>query len=1064
MKNFTLKRAFSVFWLLKSRLPLFVIGLSLLCTTVYAQERTVSGQVNDANGALPGVSIRIKNTNSGTVSDADGKYSLSVPGSDAILVFSFVGYENQEIPVGAQTNISVTLAPDVKILADVVVTALGVSKETKTVGYATQNVQGDVLNSVNTPNVGNMLSGQVAGLTVNNPTGLFQAPSFELRGRSPLIVLDGVPVSTDMYDINSNDIASISVLKGTAASAMYGSRGRFGAIMITTKRADKDGLTATFSQSTMITAGFTKFPHTQTEYGNGSLGKYEFWDGKDGGISDGDMIWGPKFSDKPLIRQWNSPIIDKTTGEEIPWWGDVDGTIYNDKSRFERKPTPWEYHNNLKDFLRTGVVSTTDFSVTQKSEKSEYRFSGTFNHQYGQVPNSALTTGGFNVNSTYYLTKSLTLDTRLQYNKVYSPNYPRHGYGPRNHMYTILVWMGDDVDGQDLRDHLYVPGQYGYRQANFNYAWYNNVYFAAYELNQEHDEDVLKGQSKLTWQINDNLSIFGRSNVASTHTFDDRESPKTYLNYGDPRDGDYKTWNTSHVRVDNDVLATYAKEISSDFAFNVNAGASSFYQKWQQEYAATDGLIVPRVYSLSNTKNPVKAYTSYSANAIRSLYGSVNLEFMDAIFFTGAYRKDWNSTLPEVNRSYDYPSASLSVLLSRFIDMPASFDFVKLYGAWADVYAALSPYQIENTYSNAGTFGSTQKMSYSSVINNPDILPERSTSFEFGLESAILENKGRINLTYYNVLDRNQILQAPNSLASGFTSRYVNGNEYTTKGLEVVLMATPVKTDNFKYDILLNVDRRVRRITQILDDADRYSLYKLNDRMDTHFARDWNRAADGRLVINETSGLPIRNSYYSSFGHRDPNFRFGFQNSFTINKLRLDVRFDGAQGGVIRSLTSEKLWWGGKHPNSTTYRDAEYAAGQNVYTPNGVNVTDGTLTTDSYGEVISDTRNYKENTTKVNWQTWCQNYPYRAAVLYSVDNEFANIYDRSFLKLRNITLSYDVTDILNLDGINKFEVSAYGYNLFLLTRVLLVDPDFGNDDQLQDPSARYMGLKINVSF
>ncbi|MGC9353556.1 MAG: carboxypeptidase-like regulatory domain-containing protein, partial [Mariniphaga sp.] len=396
----------------------------------------ITGKVTDEQGApMPGVSVIIKGTTRGTVTDFNGNYALRVP-ENSILLFSFIGYSTKEIPVGENTKINVTLEEEIRAIDEVVVTALGISQAKKALGYSTQEVEAEVVTGVNAPNMGNMLSGQVAGLTVNTKTGLFQSPEFILRGKSPLIVIDEIPVETNFYDVSANDIASIVVLKGPTASSLYGSRGRNGAILITTKNAEKEGLNITVSNNTMISAGYTVFPETQTEYGNGSNGQYEFWDGKDGGISDGDMIWGPKFSDNLKIPQWNSPIYDNLTGETIPWWGDVSGTQYDDKSRYSRVPIPWEYHNNLKDFMRTAVISTSNFAIASKTAKSSTRFSGFYQSERGRVPNSSLKTGGLTYNTIYNLSDNLALEGKLSYNKVYSPNYPRHGYGPRNHMYT----------------------------------------------------------------------------------------------------------------------------------------------------------------------------------------------------------------------------------------------------------------------------------------------------------------------------------------------------------------------------------------------------------------------------------------------------------------------------------------------------------------------------------------------------------------------------------------------------------------------------------------------------
>jgi len=1044
---------------------LFTIVLSLLSILMYGQEFRVSGKVTGTSGEpLPGVNIIEKGSLNGTISGPEGNYSI-LTSPNATLSFSFIGFVSQEIMISERNVIDVILQESAISLDELVVTALGISQSKKAIGYSTQEVDTDPITKSNSPNLGNLLSGQVAGLTIDNKTGLFQAPDIALRGKNPLIVIDDIPVETDFFDVSTFDIAAINVLKGTTASALYGSRGRNGAILITTKKAQKEGYQVTLSNSTMFTAGYTVFPETQTEYGNGSNGQYEFWDGQDGGISDGDMIWGPKFEAGKLVRQWNSPIYDNVTGETTPWWGDVAGTKYDDKSRYSRVPTPWEYHDNLKEFLRTGYVSTTDFSLAYKSEKLNYRFSSNYSKQLGQVPNSELKTGGLNFNSSYQISKTLKFDSKLSYNKVSSPNYPRYGYGPKNHMYTILIWMGDDVNGADLRDHLYIPGQEGYRQANFNYAWYNNVYFAAEELNQKYDSDVLNGQLKLSWDITKDLSFHVRTSAVRKDLFEDRASPKTYLNYGDPRDGDYKTWNSDWMTIDNDVLATYKKQLSPAVNMTINAGASNYYRTSSQYYNATDGLIVPYVYSLSNTKGNVKATSYVESRAVRSGYGTLNFDLFDAFYLNFAARNDWSSTLPESNRSYFYPSVSLSNVVSNLIDLPKMVDYLKIYGSWAEVSSDLNPYQISSYYSNAGTYDGITMLSYPSSINNPNIKPEKSTSFELGMSTSLLKNRLSLDLTYYNVLDENQIINLPISESTGSTSLKVNGNEYTTNGFEIVLSANPVRTTNFSWNITTNWDTRVKKLTAIYGDEEKYGNFSLNERVDNYYSTGWLKSADGKVILSESTGLPIRNPYQEMFGHLDPDWRFGVQNRMQYKKFAIDLDFDGAIGGVIRSLTVEKMWWGGKHPLSTTYRDAEYAAGAPIYTPEGVNITGGELTTDVDGTVISDTRTYKENTTKVSWQTWAQNYPYRARVSEEESETFANVFSRSFVKLRRVSVSYDLSDLIKSNGaIEGMEISAYGYNLFMMKKAMIIDPDYGDDDNLQDPSSRYLGMSLKLTF
>ncbi|QGY43334.1 SusC/RagA family TonB-linked outer membrane protein [Maribellus comscasis] len=1043
---------------------LFTIGFLIWVSFSMAQNIQISGKVTDESGiSLPGVAVMEKGTTNGSVTNQDGIYRIAT-GPNSTLIFSFMGYKTTEVAVKSQNQIDIVLEESVRAIDEVVVTALGISQEKKSLGYATQEVDAEVITSVNAPNMGNMLSGQVAGLTVNTKTGMFQNPEFELRGKSPLIVVDEIPVETDFFDISATDIENIVVLKGPTASSLYGSRGRNGAILITTKNAKNEGLEITVSNNTMVSAGYTVFPETQTEYGNGSNGKYEFWDGQDGGISDGDMIWGPKFSDNLEIAQWNSPIYDNVTGETIPWWGDVSGTQYDDKSRYSRVPIPWEYHNNLKDFMRTGIISTTNFSIASKSKKASTRLSGFYQSERGRVPNSNLKTGGLTFNAAYNLSEDLTLDAKLSYNKVYSPNYPCYGYGPKNHMYTILIWMGDDVDGQELREHFYVPGQEGYRQANYNYAWYNNVYFAAYELNQKHDRNTVNGQIKLKWDITDEFSIQGRSSAVLKHLFEDRESPKSYLNYGDPREGDYKTWNTDWLNVDNDMLLSYNNDFSENFGLSANAGASMFYRKYQQEYNATDGLVVPWVYSLNNSLGNVKASTNYQEREIRSVFGTVTMDLINSFFLTLTARNDWSSTLPESNNSYFYPSVSLSTLVSNLIELPETFDYLKLYGSWAEVSSDLSPYQTSSYYSNAGMYNGSSKVSYPETIVNPNIKPEKSTSFELGLSSVFLKNRLSFDLTYYNIVDENQIIDLPTSEASGFSSRKVNGNQYTTNGFEVMLNANPVRNNNFRWDVGLNWTTSVKKLTEIYGGAEEYGNYSLNERVDNYYSTGWMKTADGELIVSEETGLPTRDPYPQMFGHLDPNWRFGLQNHFKYKKLSLDVDIDGVVGGVIRSLSVEKMWWGGKHPNSTKYRDEEYAAGHAVYVPDAVNVVSGELTTDTDGNVISDTRQYKTNETAVSWQTWAQNYPYRAKVTEEESKTFANVFDRSYVKLRKVAINYDLTDLIGSNIFKRVEATAYGYNLLMWKKAQIIDPDYGDDDNLQDPSTRYLGLGLTVTF
>ncbi|MDR1343796.1 MAG: SusC/RagA family TonB-linked outer membrane protein [Tannerellaceae bacterium] len=1033
---------------------------------VCAQVITLSGNVSDSRGeSLPGVNVHITGQDRvGVVTDIDGNYRLEVSAGETV-VFSYVGFVTREHRVVAgQTHLNVTLSEDARNLDDVVVTAIGIRQQKKKLGYTTQQVDSESLLEAQTMNIGNALSGQVAGLTVSNPTGLFQAPQISLRGKTPLIVLDGIPVETDFFDISGDNIESINVLKGPTASALYGSRGENGAILLTSKTARKEGLEVSVSSQNMVTAGFTVFPKSQKEYGSGSNGKYEFWDGADGGISDGDMTWGPKLNTGAKIPQWNSPIRNRQTGEVIEWYGDVSGTVYDDKSLYERVPIEWVSHDNLEDFLGTGVVTDNNFSIAYKGARSRYYVSGKYAYQKGQVPNSSLNTGGLSFNSSFDITNNVQFDASMSYNKVYSPNYPRYGYGPKNHMYTILIWMSADVNGRELARHFYVPGQEGYRQANYNYAWYNNPYFAANELQQKKDVNVLDGKARLYWQVTPGLSVQGRLALYQTQSYEDIQSPKSYMNYGDSRNGDFKIWNRGRQNVDADVLMSYFKNLGSKINLSANAGGAIFNRRTTEVYQSTDGLIVPYLYSLSNTQGPVMASNNYYEKEIRSVYATAGLDFYDAVFLNATARNDWSSTLPASNRSYFYPSVSLSTMVSEYIRMPRAVDFLKLYGSWAQVSSDLDPYSIYSAYNKGVTYGSIPSVGYPAGIVNTNIKPEMSTSYELGLSTALFKNKLSLELVYYRIKDENQIIDLNLSESSGFSSRKVNGNEYATDGYEIVLGAQPVANDIFKWNITANWSRSVKKLTEIYGGQSTYNNLKVGDRADTYVSDVWQKSADGQLILDANNLLPVRDPYPAKLGHFDPSWRLGLRNNFKINNFNINIDIDGAWGGVMWSRTIEKMWWGGKHPNSLEYRDAEYAQGKPVYVPAGVIVTGGELTRDVDGNILSDTRTYRVNTEAVSWQTWCQIYPYQARVKDSDDKQFANVFDRSFFKLRHLSVGYDLAKLIDMGKIKSFDVSLFGYNLLIWKKAPYIDPDFGNDDDLQDPGARYVGISLNIKL
>ncbi len=1037
---------------------LFVLNVlvMLFCVHVAWAQISIRGTVKSPTGeAVPGVNVVVKSTTNGTVTNVDGVYTITAP-ANATLVFSFIGYQKQEVPVDGRSTIDVFLKEEAEQIGEVVITALGIKTEKKRLGYSTQEVTGKDIAEIKDVNVMSTLTGKVSGLTVQNRTGLFQSPNFTLRGKTPLIVLNGIPVSTDFYDIQSEDIESINVLKGTTASALYGSRGKDGAIMITTKSAGKEKLEVSISNSEMFSAGFVAFPDVQSEYGNGADGQYKFVDGAGAGIHDDDLIWGPKLDQGQNIVQWNSPVRDLQTGELIEWRGPVAGTIYADASRYERVATPWVSHpDNLKNFLETGIISNTNFNISSASEKGSFRVSGSHMYQKGMVPNSKLNSSGINFSSQYKLFKNMTFDSKLSFDKVYTDNYPRHGYGPLNHMYTIIVWMGDDVDVRDMKNY-WMKGRENYQQANWNYLWYNNPYFMAYECTQGYDRNVLNGNMSLNYQVLPELSIQARVNARNKFIDQDRKTPKSYLYYGNSVLGNYEIWKTTEATYDYDVLVTYTKSVSDNFNIDVFGGAAVSRWNYDYQYSTTDGLITGGLYNLSNSLGTVSTQNTEKHKETRSVYGSLNVELYKFFYGTVSGRNDWSSTLPSGNNSYFYPSLSGSFVFDEVVELPVWMKSAKLRTTWAKVSTDLDPYRLYNTYTSTGMYNSNPGMEFPSSLLSAGIKPAQSTSWEIGGATSLFNNRVDLDVTYFHTIDKNQIIDLPTSITSGYSSQKVNGNVYKTTGLEVVVNVKPVYTNKVKWNTAINWFTNKRVLDEIYGGASKYGNLHAGERTDSYYATVWQKSPDGQIIINQSSGLPIKDTYSRKLGHTGPNWEFGLNNSVNVGKWDFSVMFDGRIGGIIRSLTIEKMWWGGKHPESTRYRDAEYAG--ELYVPDGVYVTSGSVTYDSDGNILEDTRTFAKNEKGLKYSSWAMTYGYRAK------EKGVNIFDASFIKFREASVKYDCSSVFANTFVKQAYIQLVGRNLAMWKKAKLIDPDFGNDDSLQDPSTRYVGFGVGVKF
>ncbi|MBC9798001.1 SusC/RagA family TonB-linked outer membrane protein [Sinomicrobium sp. FJxs] len=1039
-----------------------IILLLSITPRLFAQHE-VSGKVTDTDGIpLGGVNISVAGSMQGTVTDFDGLFTLETGSSQDSLVFSYIGFKALTVPIAGKSQLNVVLKEDTEELKEVVVTALGIKKETKALGYAVQEVQGDALEKAKEPNFISALSGKVAGLNIKNSTDLFQNPEISLRGAKPLLVIDGIPDRTaDLWKVNADDIENISVLKGATASALYGSVGLNGAIMITTKKGKEGKLTVTFNNSTMFQPSFIKVPDVQTTYGNGDNGIYAYENGSGGNTEGGGWIWGPKldqpdpstpsgFAETP---QYNSPVNPETG---------------------ELTPLPWisRGKDNISNFFRTGLVQSNNLSVDWGNDKASYRMSLSNVYQKGIVPNTGLNNTSFSIGGSLTPSEKFRVTSGLTYNKQYTDNFPQVGYGPTNYLYNLVLWTGVDVDVRDLRNY-WKEGQEGYQQRHFNTSWYNNPYFQAYEYLRGYDKDNLFGNLAFEYKATPELTVKGRSGVNVYSLGRTYKEPKSYLGYNDKSRGNFSLENTNYFDITTDIGIRYEKDFSDNFSVSGEVAYSNFYRKETYQYSSTDGLNIPGFYNLDNNAGSTLTGTNREEEeAIHSFYGFVDLEFYNAFYITFTGRNDKVSTLSKGNNSFFYPSISSSVVLSSLLDMPEWITFAKLRGSWSRVsdgkignIAGLNendPYNYIQAYDKGTSWNNTKgerfpSVRYSNLLIYHALKPKTVDTWEIGTNIRLFRNRLGIDIAYYQTRDYNNLENIPLSDASGFGTYLLNGNIYKRKGVEFTVNATPVQSDNFRWDAQINLSQYRRYLEEIYGNKeyteDRLQVGDRTDKLNN--ASVYQTDGQGNIVFE--NGFPVSDPYGRFVGYSEPDWTYGISNTLTYKNLSLTFQLDGRLGGLMYSTTNQKMWWGGISPGTVNqYRD-DANNGESTYIGEGVQVVSGQVTYDTNGNIVSDTREYAPNDVPVNYISFMK-------TTSNAHNENYHYYSQTFIKLRELTLTYNVPDkFISKMPLDAVSVSFVGRNLWMASKVPNVDPDPGKDD-LQAPSTRSIGFNLNLKF
>jgi TonB-linked SusC/RagA family outer membrane protein len=1036
--------------------PLFTIfvALFLLPLLSFGQTRTILGRVTlgETGEAAIGVTLQVKGTSVGALTDVDGNYKIAVPSPESILSVSYVGYLSQEISIGASNVLDIVLQENNEALREVVVTALGIKKEKARLGYATQEISGEPLKKATESNVVNNLKGRIAGLQINSAPTLFENSEILLRGAKTLVVIDGIPTETDFWNISADDIESVNVLKGTAAAALYGSLGINGAIMITTKKGKSDGkngIEVSLNSSTQFQAGFIRIPETQEQYGMGWNGEYAFVNGKGAGLFDDyGYVYGPKLDQKDPntasgfveIPQFNSPI-DPATGMRVP--------------------LPWisRSKGNLKKFLRNEMLTTNNVSVAGKNDKGDYRISLSHVFQRGQVPNTELNSTTASLSGGLQLTSRLKADANISYNRQYSPNYPSAGYGADNYFYNILLWMGPDVDINDLKDY-WQPGKEGVQQNTYNYTWYNNPWYLANEYTKSYTNDVIVGQTNLTWDFTENLKFLVRSGVTTNNAFSDRKTPYSFIYYssGAAPQGNYSIEKKNRFQIVTDAILTYNRSFTEDFELTVSTGTSHRYKSRNELSSRTAGLNIPEYYNLANSIAPVVSTNYLEEKEVTSVYGYADIGFKHAIYIGVTGRNDWSSALQKPYNSYFYPSLNGSVILSELLRLPKWFSYFKLRSSWANIYTDVDPYYTLSSYETGIRWDGNLSLQRPQSLIAPDLQPNQTISQEYGAELKFFNNRIGADFTYFSYNDKNFVTDVPISLASGFPNLRVNAGEVNRKGIEILLTGTPIKNSKLRWDLSANLGqtRKIRRA--YYESASLIDGVKIGERTDIYNGWAWQRSPEGKIVT--IAGRPQYIDHAINIGHLDPDWVYGFGSQLSWKGLSMSVLFDGRVGGMMYNGVEAKLYEGGMHPaTANQYRDESYA-GEATFLLEGVEVTEGSAVWDPQGILISDTRKFTPNTTKVK-------YIDHLFDTYVNGIDEAVLYDRTFLKLREVSLTYSIPKKrLGRMPFKDVFISLIGRNLALWSKVPFMDPEaYGNNfTTLAEPSYRNIGVNVNLKF
>lgn len=1064
--------------------------LALVVQITFAQQQTITGTVTDEDGLpLPGVNVLVKGTSTGTQTDFDGNYEIQASTGD-VLVFSFIGLTTSEFTVGNNTTIDVVLTADAAELEAVVVTALGIKREKKSLGYSTQEVGGEEVSDVPTTNFMNSLSGKVSGLQISSSGTPGGSSNIVIRGNTSisgnnqaLFVIDGVPVSNATpntsnqgtgrggfdygnlaSDINPDDVASINVLKGAAATALYGARAANGVIIIETKKgSQRPGIGISVNSSLMVsTVDKTTLPEFQNEYGAGYGPFYPSEDGYfrlydldgDGTLEETtpfteDVSYGARFDPNRLIYQWNS--------------------IYPQLTDTYLQPTPWvAAENDPNTLFENGYTAINSISLDGGTEESSFRLGYTNQSQKGNLPNSNIERNNLTFSGSHDLNDKLTASANFTYVKTDGKGRYGTGYQSENVMQQFRQWWQVNVDLEEQRQ--------AYLDTRQNITWnpnspfnltpiyMDNPYWTRYENFNNDTRHRYFGNVSLTYEINDVFSVLGRFTFDSYNTIQEERRA-----VGSVGVSGYTRRNLTGQEFNTDIILNFNKDIATDLNLDGNLGFNLRENRNHNITASTNGgLVIPRFYALSNSANALLPPNEYEATQlVDGFYGRVSLGWLDTYFAEATLRRDRSSTLPQDNNTFWYPSISGNIILSNLLEADW-LNFAKLRANYAEVGGDTGPYNVFNTFNVQPGFAGGGNATNNTSLNNINLLPETAKSWEVGIETNMFNRRVSFDLTYYNTRTVDQITPVPVSTATGFQQAWLNAGTMENRGIEASLRLVPVQTEDFTWSTNINWARNRNEVLELADGIDNLQLAGLQGGISINAApgqpygairgSDYVYHENGQRIVQQTGAAA---GYYQRtpnsnqiIGNIQPDWIGGVQNRLSYKNLSLAFLIDVQKGGDVFSLDT---WYGygtGAYKAQTFTNDLGNPVRNTLANGGGV-ILDGVTPDGQPNQVRADASTY------ANPWGWVR------------DANRGHVYDASFVKLREASLTYSFPEkLLSTVPFTNATFSIIGRNLWIIHKnVPYADPEAGlsagNVQGYQSgayPAVKEIGASLKFNF